>query len=218
MAVGRLLGELAAEGEARLGVRVDVQSLGGVAAERRIAAGEAMDFIVLAAAAIDRLAQARHVDPATRVPIARAAMALATAPGVAAPRIDTPEAVRDAVLAAPRVAYSTGPSGRHLVALLERWAIAGRMQSRLVLAPPGVSVGSLLARGDAEIGFQQMSELIGVPGVTIAGPLPAAIAAITTFEGAVSTVSRQASLSRDVLAFLGSDAHAARRARHGLEM
>jgi molybdate transport system substrate-binding protein len=217
MAVSRLLAELAPACDARLGVRVDVESVGGVDAARRVAEGEVLDFVVLAGTAMSRLAQANRVDPATCVPVARAAMALAVAPGVTLPRIETALAVRDAVLAASRVAYSTGPSGQHLLELLERWAIAERMAPRLVLAPPGTSVASLLARGDAEIGFQQMSELVGVNGIAIAGQLPADIAAITLFEGAMCATSRQPSRVRDVLEFLGSAEHAALRARHGFQ-
>lgn len=217
MAVSRLLAELAPACDARLGVHVDVKSVGGVDAARRVAEGEVLDFAVLAETAMDRLAEALRVDPATRMPIARAAMALAVAPGMTPPRIETAEAVRGAVLAAGRVAYSTGPSGRHLLELLDRWAIAGRMAPRLVLAPPGTSVASLLARGDAEIGFQQMSELIGVAGIAIAGQLPADVAMITVFEGAVCATSRQPGRVRDVLEFLGSMEHAAPRARHGFQ-
>lgn len=217
MAVSRLLAELAPACDARLGVRVEIDSVGGVDAACRVAEGELLDFVVVAETAMSRLAQASRVDPATCVPIARAAMAMAVAPGGKLPRIATAEAVRDAVLTASRVAYSTGPSGQHLLALLDRWAIAERIAPRLVLAPPGTSVASLLARGDADIGFQQMSELVGVTGIAIAGPLPADIAAITVFEGAACTTTRQSPRVRDVLAFLGSTEHAARRARHGFE-
>ena len=217
MAVSRLLAELAPACDARLGVRVDVESVGGVDAARRVEDGEVLDFVVLAETAMDRLADAIRIDPATRVPIARAAMALGVASGITPPRIETALDVRDAVLAAGRVAYSTGPSGQHLLELLDRWAIAGRMAPRIVLAPPGTSVASLLAGGDAEIGFQQMSELIGVAGITIAGPLPADVAMITLFEGAVCATSREPSRVRDVLEFLGSTEHAAPRARRGFQ-
>jgi molybdate transport system substrate-binding protein len=215
MAVARLLAELCAHGAARIGIRARVESVGGVDAARRVAAGEAFDFVVLAEDAIDALAGDGRVDAASRVTVARSAMAMAVAPGVAVPRIDTADAVREALLAAPRIAYSTGPSGRHLLALVARWDMVESVAAKLVQAPPGVGVASLLARGDAALGFQQMSELIGVEGVTVAGPLPAAIEAITPFCGAVCTVSAQAERARVLLRWLASDEAAAARTRLG---
>jgi molybdate transport system substrate-binding protein len=216
MATSRLLAELCTGSEARTGVRASVESVGGVDAARRGAAGEAFDFVVLAAEAIDDLARGGHVDASSAVTIARSAMAMAVAPGVAPPRIDTAEAVRDAMLAAPRIACSTGPSGRHLLGLVERWGIAARVAPKLVQAPPGVGVASLLARGDAAIGFQQTSELLGVEGVAIAGPLPAEIQAITRFCAAVCTVSAQPATTRELLVWMASGEHEAARARLGL--
>ena len=216
MALSRFLVELATACKSRLGIAVAIEAVGGVDAERRIGDREPFDLAVLAAQAIDRLAASGRVDATSRVAIARSAMAMAVAPGVAPPPIPTADAVRDAVLAARRVAYSTGPSGRHFLDLLARWGIAERLASRLLLAPPGISVASLLARGDAEIGFQQASELMGTAGVAIAGPLPPDIGAITVFSGAVCTAAGEPLRARDVLAYFTSgEAHAA-MPRHGL--
>jgi molybdate transport system substrate-binding protein len=217
MAVARWLAELCAGSKARVGLGVRVESVGGVDAARRVAAGDAFDFVVLAQASIDALARDGHVDPASRVTLARSSMAMAVAADRDVPAVDTPDAVRDAVLGAPRIAYSTGPSGQHLLELLTRWGIGERVATRLVQAPPGVSVASLIARGDAAIGFQQASELVGAPGIRIAGVLPAAIAATTAFSGAVCRVSRQPSRARAVLAYFVSDEAAATRPRYGLD-
>jgi molybdate transport system substrate-binding protein len=217
MAVARWLGEVCPGSEARVGVDVCVESVGGVDAVRRVAAGEAFDFVVLAQGAIDTLARDGHVDPASRVTLAHASMAMAVAEHVDVPAMDTPDAVREAVLGAPRIAYSTGPSGHHLLELLARWGIAERVATRLVQAPPGVSVASVIARGDAAIGFQQASELVGVAGIRVAGVLPAAIAATTAFSGAVCRASRQPSRARAVLAYFVSDEAAAARPRYGLD-
>jgi len=217
MAVARWLAEVCVGSEARVSVKVRVESVGGVDAARRVAAGEALDFVVLAQAAIDALARDGHVDPASRVTLARSSMAMAVAEHVDVPAMDTPDAVREAVLGAPRIAYSTGPSGHHLLELLARWGIAERVATRLVQAPPGVSVASVIARGDAAIGFQQASELVGVAGIRVAGVLPAAIAATTAFSGAVCRASRQPSRARAVLAYFVSDEAAAARPRYGLD-
>jgi molybdate transport system substrate-binding protein len=216
MAVARWLAEACTASAARIGIAARVESVGGVDAARRVAAGEAFDFVVLAQGAIDALAREGHVDAASRVTLARSSMAMAVAADRDAPPIDTPEALRDAMLGAPAIAYSTGPSGQHLVALIARFGIGDRLAGRLVQAPPGVSVASLVARGDAAIGFQQASEMVGVPGIRIAGTLPADTAMTTAFSAATCSVSRQTARARDVLAYLASGEAAAARARHGL--
>jgi molybdate transport system substrate-binding protein len=132
--------------------------------------GEAFDFVVLAGDAIARLATEGHVDANSRVDLARSGMAIAIAAGAPRPDVGSESAVRDAVLRARGIAYSTGPSGAHLLALLERWGIGATVVSRLVQAPPGTPVATLLARGDAELGFQQLSEFQHAAGIDIAGP------------------------------------------------
>jgi molybdate transport system substrate-binding protein len=121
------------------------------------------------------------------------------------------------VLAAPAVGYSTGPSGVALVKLFERWGIAQELQGRLVQAQPGIPVGALVARGEVALGFQQLSELIHLEGITVLGPMPAAIPINTTFSGALCRTSSQGEAVRAMLAFMASpDAEAAKR-RNGME-
>jgi molybdate transport system substrate-binding protein len=217
MALARWLAKLCAASAARIGIAARVESVGGVDAARRVAAGEAFDFVVLAQDAIDALARDGHVDPASRVVLARSSMAMVVAVDRDAPPIDTPEALREALLGAPGIGYSTGPSGRHLLDLIARFGIGDRLSGRLVQAPPGVSVASLVARGDAAIGFQQASEMTGVPGIRIAGTLPAGLAMTTAFAGATCSASRQPSLAGDVLAYFVSGEAAAARSRYGLD-
>jgi molybdate transport system substrate-binding protein len=216
MAVAQALKVLCADYASRTAASVDVIAIGGVDAFRRVAAGEALDFVVLADAAIGKLAAAGHVDAASRVGFAMAAMAAAVPSGIAVPTLADGDAVRDAVLRAPRVAYSTGPSGQYLLELLARWGIAEEVRGRLVQAPPGVGVATLLARGDAALGFQQLSEMLGAPGITIAGPLPPDIQRITRFVAAVCTQAPQPAASRALLAWLAGDAAAVAKRRYGL--
>jgi molybdate transport system substrate-binding protein len=115
------------------------------------------------------------------------------------------------------VGYSTGPSGVALVKLFERWGIAQELQGRLVQAPPGVPVGALVARGEVALGFQQLSELIHLEGITVLGPMPAAVQITTTFSGALCKASSQGEAVQALLAFMASpDAEAAKR-RNGME-
>ncbi|WP_159832697.1 substrate-binding domain-containing protein [Burkholderia sp. 8Y] len=217
MATRQVLNDLADAYMRRSGQHVAVESVGGVAAARRIEEHEAFDVVVLASDVIARLAAAGLVDAASRVGIARSGIAVAVAAGAARPSIDSGAAVREAVLAARSIGYSTGPSGAHLIRLFEDWGIAELIGPRIVQAPPGVPVGALIARGEVELGFQQMSELIGVAGVDIIGPLPEDIQAMTVFEGAVCAKPRAPVESRALLAFMDSPESGEIKRRYGME-
>jgi molybdate transport system substrate-binding protein len=125
--------------------------------------------------------------------------------------------VREAVLAARSIGYSTGPSGVYLTRLFERWGIAERIAARIVQAPPGVAVGTLIARGEVELGFQQMSEMIGVEGIDVLGMLPPQIQTLTVFEGAICANANAPQLARAFLAFLASPDADGAKVRHGME-
>jgi molybdate transport system substrate-binding protein len=217
MATRALLAELSAAYEQRSDRRIVFESVGGVDAARRVAAGEAFDVVVLAADAIDKLAAAGRVVSGSRVDLARSSVSVAVRTGAAHPDISSEEAVRRAVLAAPTLGCSTGPSGVALMALFERWGIAQAVAPRLVQAPPGVPVAALVARGDVALGFQQLSELLGVQGIEVVGPLPAAIQIVTTFSAGVCAASTQADAARALLDFLASPACADAKRRQGME-
>jgi molybdate transport system substrate-binding protein len=217
MATRGMLAELSEQYERYSGQRVVIESIGGVAAARRVQNGEPFDLVVLAADAIDRLAQAGRVDPESRVDLARSGVSVAVAAGAPRPDIGTEAAVRDAVLAAPAIGYSTGPSGTHLTRLFERWGIAATIAPRIVQAPPGVPVGTLLARGEVALGFQQSSELMHLAGIDVIGPLPAGIQVMTVFAAALCTASNQREATKALLAFLASPEAQAARQRQGME-
>jgi molybdate transport system substrate-binding protein len=217
MATRHVLGELADAYERRSGHAVTVESVGGVDAARRVESGDAFDFVVLARDAIDSLARSGRIDLASRIDLARSGIAIAVAAGAARPDVASEPAVREAVLAARSVGYSTGPSGTHLARLFERWGIAESLAPRLVQARPGVPVGTLLARGGVELGFQQLSELIHVPGVDVIGLLPPEIQLTTVFAGAVCRASVRPGAARALLAFMASPEADAAKRRQGME-
>jgi molybdate transport system substrate-binding protein len=216
MATRRLLADLIARFEGNSSIRVMLESVGGVDAARRVMAGESFDVVILARHAIDELMAAGRLVPASAIDIAASPVAVAVRAGSLHPDIGSAEAVERAVLAARTVAYSTGPSGVHLAKLFARWG-GDALKSRIVVPPPGVPVASLVARGDVELGFQQLSELIGVDGVEVVGLLPSAIQAVTTFSGGIAQTSPQPEAGRMLLKYMaGPDAVEIKR-RYGME-
>jgi molybdate transport system substrate-binding protein len=217
MATRHVLAELAEAYERRTGQCVAVESMGGVEAARRVQEGHACDIAVLADDAIERLAAVGRIDPESRVGLARSGVAIAVAAGTPRPDIATEASLREAVLAARSIGYSTGPSGAHLMRLFERWGIAATIAPRIVQAPPGVPVGSLVARGEVGLGFQQLSELIHLDGIDVIGPLPPAVQVVTVFSAAACVACGRRDAASALLAFLASPEADAVRFRHGME-
>jgi len=217
MATRQLLADLLALYAQQSDERMAIESVGGVDATKRVQAGEAFDAVFLASDAIDKLIAAGHIDAQSKVNLVHSGVAVAVRAGTALPDISSEDAVRSAVLAAGSISYSTGPSGVALVKLFERWGIAAAIADRIVQAPPGVPVGALVARGEVELGFQQLSELINLDGITVVGPLPPAIQITTTFSAGVCTGSSQAQAVRDLLAFMCSPQAEEAKRRQGME-
>jgi molybdate transport system substrate-binding protein len=216
MATRAMLAALGRDFEARSGRKVTLESVGGVIARKRVAEGEDFDVVVLARDAIDGLlAAGRLTEP--RVDLARSGMAVAVRAGAPRPDVATEDALKRAVLLASSVGHSTGPSGDKLREAFERWGIAAAVHDRLVVAPPGVAVGSLVARGDVELGFQQRSELLSIDGILVLGPLPATMQLVTTFSGAVGPDTPDPESARAFLAFLASDVTCGLKRTHGME-
>ena len=221
MATRQVLAELAVAFEKQSGCVVSFESVGGVDAVKCIQAGEVFDLAVLASEAIDKLIATGDIRADSKLDLVLSGVAVAVRAGAALPDISSEDAVCLTVRAARSISYSTGPSGVALVKLFERWGIADEIQSRMVQAPPGVPVATLLASGQVELGFQQLSELLHVEGVAVVGPLPPAIEITTTFSAGVPTraslESSKAEQVRALLEFMTSPLAAESTRRYGME-
>jgi molybdate transport system substrate-binding protein len=197
-------------------ISIVAEAAGGVEVAKRVAAGDAVDIVVLSSDAIDTLIDGGQLRAATRVDLMNSEIVVAVPAGAPRPSLANEAAVKAAVLAAPSLSYSTGPSGRYLEQLFARWGILDSLRTRILVPSPGVPVARLVASGQATLGFQQLSELLGVPGIDVLGPLPADIQQVTTFTGAVAPACQSADAARDFLAFLASARLDALKQRYGM--
>ncbi|MFM9272377.1 substrate-binding domain-containing protein [Pseudarthrobacter sp. NKDBFgelt] len=221
MATRHVLADLA-EAAAAAGLPLlQLESVGGVDAAHRVTAGEPFDLVFLAADALQRLAAEGHVNPASIAPIVLSEVAVGVPACTADPAtcsegtaFANADELRRALRAASRIGYSTGPSGTELLGMIDHWGMTDEVGDQLMQAPPGVPVASLLATGEVDLGLQQLSELVGQPGVRILGVLPADCAISTVFAGAVATSSNNAGRAAEVLAFFRTDLAASIKSSH----
>jgi len=208
--------ELAPQFEQASGHKVTTVFTGTLDVQKRIAAGESYDIILMAGPAIDDFIKAGKVVPGSRVDIARSGVGVAVKAGAPKPDIGSTEAVKKTLLAAKSIGYSTGPSGVYLTGLFQRLGVADAIKGKLKQTPTGVFVGNIVASGEAEIGFQQVSELAHFPGVDFVGPLPADIQEITVFSAGLQVGAKETEPAKSWLKFLTAPEHAAAFTSRGL--
>jgi molybdate transport system substrate-binding protein len=214
MATRLILEALSQQYEAGSGVRVRIRSMGGVDAAKLVRAGEETDVVILASKPMAQLEAEGHLLAGSVKPFARSGMAIAVPDSSPLAALDSEEAVKRAVLGAQKTGYSTGPSGDHFLSLCERWGVP---EDRLLKAPPGVPVGKLVAEGQADLGFQQLSELIHVPGLRVVGPLPPEIQSVTIFSAGVCSRSKAIDETRRLIDYLVSPDTDALKRQEGME-
>ena len=184
--------------------KVKVEFAGGPLTAEKVRQGAPGDLFIGPSEFSDALLAEGKLVGGSRVPFARSGSAVAVRAGAPRPVIGTPQEFKDALLAAKSVSYSRGASGIQFLRVLERLGIADAVKAKLVAPQPGELVGSVVARGDAEIGVQQLSELLPVRGIDILGALPPGLQAEILYAASVLPQSTAREAAQTFVAFLRS--------------
>jgi molybdate transport system substrate-binding protein len=202
--------ELAPEFERATGHRIVTEATsmgtGSTSIPARLERGEAIDVVIVAERDLEELIKTGRVRAGTRVDLARSAIGMAVRRGAPKPDISSVDALRRTLLEARSIAYSASVSGTYLsTELFQRLGIADRVlpKSRKI---EGERVGAVVARGEAEIGFQQISELLPVPGIDLVGPLPPDVQRVTVFSAGIGVAATNPALAKSFVEFLASPA------------
>jgi molybdate transport system substrate-binding protein len=185
--------------------------------KRMAAGGDQHDLIVISSTELEELTRLGKIVPGTRVDLARSGIGVAVRAGAPKPDIGSVEALKRTLLAAKSVGYTSGPSGVYMAGLIERMGIAEAVKAKFRSVPSGGTIGTIVASGDCEIGFQQISELVHIKGTDYVGPLPTEIQRVTVFTSGVQTGAANADAARALQQFLVTPAAIATMRRHGLE-
>ncbi len=175
---------------------------GTEAITKRISGGEVVDIVLIAAPNVDRLIAVGKLVAGSRADVAKSGIGVAVRAGLPKPDISSGEAVKNAVLAAKSVAYSSGPSGFYLADLFKRMGISEQIKDKVKQTPSGVQVAEVVARGEADLGFQQVSELLHLKGIQYLGPLPADIQHITVFSAGLHRAAPEPDAAKALVKFL----------------
>jgi molybdate transport system substrate-binding protein len=185
--------------------------------QKRILGGEIHDLVILGDNATDALIKDGKLVASTRAAFAKSGIYVAVRTGAPAPDISSADALKRSVLAAKSVAYSGGASGTYIVSMLQKLGIYDAVKPKAVVTKPNEPVGEKLVRGEAELGFHQLSELIPVKGIQIIGPLPPEIQEITVFSGGLHTAVKEQDAASALIKFLTAPAAAEALKKHGLD-
>ena len=180
----------------------------------RLKGGEVVDIVILAASAIEELIKLGKI--ASRTDLAKSGVGVAVRAGAPRPDISSGDALKRAILAANFIVISHGPSGVHVAALIERMGIAGQMKGRIKYVQ-GEPSGAVVARGEAELAFQQVCELLPVPGIDLLGPLSPDVQEITTFATGLHAHAPQPDAARALVKFFTAPAAAPVIRKKGME-
>jgi molybdate transport system substrate-binding protein len=209
--------ELVTQFEKATGHKVKTVFNGTLNVQKSLAAGERYDLIVMATPAIDEQIKLGKAVAGSRVDFAKSGTGVAVRKGAPKPDIGSIEAFKRTLLGAKSIGYSTGPSGVYMLSVFEKLGVADQIKSKLKQTPSGVFVGTLIASGETEIGFQQIAELVHFPGIDYVGPLPGDLQRMTVFSIGVHAGAKQPDAAKALVKFLTAPAAAPVIRKHGLE-
>jgi molybdate transport system substrate-binding protein len=201
--------------EKTTGHRVAIDWGGTVDIVKRVGGGEVADIVIIPAERIDNFIKQGLL--VSRIDLARSGVGIAVRAGAQRPDISSAQALRNALLAAKSIVLSSGPSSVYLPTLFQRMGIADEIKPKIIQIGPGLPVGEAVARGEGEIGFTQMSELMSVKGVEYLGPLPAEVQFITVFSAGLHAAAPAPDAARALVKFLTAPDAAPVLRRHGME-
>lgn len=190
---------------------------GSEAIAKRVGEGEVYDIVLTTSAGIDRLAGAGKLDAASKVSFSRSAVAAAIRSGLPRPDVSTVGGLKKAVLDAKSIAISSGPSGRYLEELFQKIGVSEQIKPKIKQPPSGTQIGEMLARGEADLGFQQVTELIHAKGFEYLGALPAEVQNYTVWSAAVHAQAGDAKAAGAFLKALAAPTAAPELRKTGLD-
>jgi molybdate transport system substrate-binding protein len=198
--------DLAPKFERTSGTKLQVTWGSAAGLVKELESGAAADLVILTAESIDDLIKRGKVVAGSRVDLARSGIGIAVRKGASKPDIGSPDALKQTLLAAKSVAHSkTGMSGIYFPTVLARLGITDAMKSKIVMPEPGTPVGEIVAKGGAELGVQQISELLPVAGIDVVGPLPATLQKITIFSAGILAAAKEPDASRALVTFVAAE-------------
>ncbi|MDB5812523.1 MAG: hypothetical protein JWN94_4645 [Betaproteobacteria bacterium] len=209
--------ELVAQFEKATGHKVTTTFSGTLNVQKMLAGGEPFDVIIMAGPAIDEQIKLGKAAAGSRVDFAQSGTGMAVRKGAAKPDISSVDAFKRALLATKSIGYSTGPSGLYILSVFDKLGIATEVKSKLKQTPSGVFVGTLIADGETEIGFQQISELVHFAGIDYVGPLPGELQRMTMFSTGIHTGAKEADGARALVKYITAPGAASIIKKHGLE-
>jgi len=209
--------ELVAQFEKATGHKVTTVFSGTLNVQKRLADGEPYDLIIMAGPAIDDQIKLGKAVAGSRIDFAKSGAGLAVRKGAPKPDIGSADAFKKTLLSAKSIGYSTGPSGLYMLGVFEKLGIADQVKGKLKQTPSGVFVGTLIASGETEIGFQQISELVHFAGIDYVGPLPGELQRMTMFSAGIHAGAKQADAAKALVKFITAPSAAPIIRKHGLE-
>ena len=209
--------ELLPQFEKASGHKVTTTFTGTLDAKKRIAAGETFDLLIMASPEIDAFIASGTLAPGSRVDLAKSGVGVGVKAGAPKPDISSVDALKNTLLAAKAIGYSTGPSGNYLIGMFERLGIADQVKPKLKQTPTGVFVGTIVANGEVDIGFQQVSEMATFPGVDYVGPLPAEVQKMTVFASGIAANAKQPEAAKAWVKFITAPESAQAFKKRGME-